>query len=118
MTNGDYDHLAAQRQRHMEVQMLSLPVAAGTLGPGIVLIPGSVASITKSSILGNDEAGSNCGLANQGGPSGQDATGNFWGAASGPGPDPADTIRDSFGASTVTTPFPTREVNVPPAAMR
>ena len=91
-------------------------LAVGNQGPGMILIPGSGASITKGSIYGNDTSGSNCGIMNA--DASADATGNFRGAANGPGPDPADAVCDSFGGSTTTTPFSATEIRVPLAAIR
>jgi hypothetical protein len=90
--------------------------ALGNSGVGVELNqPGGV--LTKNSFVGNDTAGSNCGVSNDSGGT-VTASGNFWGAATGPGPDPADQACNGFGSTTITSPFATTDFTPVQSAQR
>jgi parallel beta-helix repeat protein len=90
---------------------------------GIFMATGSVATVTRNNIYGNNDADGqfggaskvNCGLGND-----SEAAvvldNNFFGASTGPGANPADAVCDFHGSITTSSSVATKEISVRPQA--
>ncbi len=97
----------------MNMVVITNSASIGNRFAGLRVSGGGFASITKSSIYGNDYAsGTNCGVAKIAAGGSVFAQSNFWGASAGPGADPADALCNSIATIDATSPLP-NEVKVP-----